>query len=145
MLSKGTFHLQNFPVMNFNSKFKVAFFVFLFVFKFWSSFCVLVVVIVFALKYKFNGVFSLLEAIIHNPSLECFRISLQLSLSQLFLIFFSSLISSYSTFTFSLSVSISIPPPPLSPHFPFPFYLTVAAANLAMCPLFLFAFDKYCI
>ena len=62
----------------------------------------------------------------------------QLSLSQLFLIFFSSFLMnySYSTFTFSLSVtilSLPLPFPPISHS-----RLTIAVADFVMCPFFPF-------
>ena len=90
---------------------------------------------IFALKSKFSGAFSLLEASFNNPSLECFQISLQptftfSTLSHLLLI------SSHSTFTFSLSGTILSLPllfPPFSHS-----RLTIAVADLVMCPFFPF-------
>ena len=116
MLSKGTFHPQN--VFSDGLQQKIYSNILC------VSVCVIVLVIflrfsccyIFALKSKFSGAFSLLEASFNNPSLECFQISLQptftfSTLSHLLLI------SSHSTFTFSLSVTILSLPlsfPPIS-------------------------------
>ena len=119
MLSKGTFHPQN--VFSDGLQQKIYSNILC------VSVCVIVLVIflrfsccyIFALKSKFSGGFSLLEAFFNNPSLECFQISLQPTFT-----FFNSFSSSSHLITFYfhfLSVCHnSIPPPPVSLPFPIP-------------------------
>ena len=119
--------------MAFNRKFIVTFFVFLFVLLFWSSFCVLVVVIFLPLKVNLvvRSVCSKLLSTTQAWSVFKYlynQLSLFSTLSHLLLI------SSHSTFTFSLSGTILSLPllfPPFSHS-----RLTIAVADLVMCPFF---------
>jgi len=121
--------------MAFNRKFIVTFFVFLFVLLFWSSFCVLVVVIFLPLKVNLvvRSVCSKLLSTTQAWSVFKYLYN-QLSLFQLFLIFFSS---HHILLSLSLCLSQFYPSPSLFPPFSHS-RLTIAVADLVMCPFFPF-------